>query len=625
MSDKKKYIKIKGANEHNLKNIDIEIPRDEFTVVTGLSGSGKSSLAFDTIYAEGQRRYMESLSSYARQFLGQMEKPQVESIEGLPPAISIDQKSTNRNPRSTVGTVTEIYDYMRLLYARAGVPHCPKCGKEIKKQSVDEIVDRILELPERTKFQILAPIVRGKKGRHEKVFESAKKSGYVRVIVDGNMYQLTEEITLDKNIKHNIEIVVDRLSIREGIEKRLTDSIENALKLGNGLMNLDVIGGETITFSQNFACTDCGISIDEIQPRSFSFNNPFGACPDCYGLGYKMEFDVDLMIPNQSLSINQGAIVVLGWQSANDKKSFTNAILQALCKKYKFDLDTPFEKYPKKIKDILIYGTNGESVPVHYTGQRGQGIYDIAFEGLIRNVERRYRETSAESTKAEYESYMRITPCSTCHGQRLKKESLAVTIGDKNIIDMTEMSVRDLRKFLDEVQLTTTQMAIGKEILKEIKGRLQFLIDVGLDYLSLSRATGTLSGGEAQRIRLATQIGSGLVGVAYIMDEPSIGLHQNDNEKLLKTLKHLRDLGNTLVVVEHDEDTMLAADYVVDIGPGAGEHGGEVVAKGTAKEIMKNKNSITGKYLSGKLRVPVPEKRRKPTGYLKVKEQRKTI
>ena len=619
MSDKKKYIKIKGANEHNLKNIDIEIPRDEFTVITGLSGSGKSSLAFDTIYAEGQRRYMESLSSYARQFLGQMEKPQVESIEGLPPAISIDQKSTNRNPRSTVGTVTEIYDYMRLLYARAGVPHCPKCGKEIKKQSVDEIVDRILELPERTKFQILAPIVRGKKGRHEKVFESAKKSGYVRVIVDGNMYQLTEEITLDKNIKHNIEIVVDRLSIREGIEKRLTDSIENALKLGNGLMNLDVIGGETITFSQNFACTDCGISIDEIQPRSFSFNNPFGACPDCYGLGYKMEFDVDLMIPNQSLSINQGAIVVLGWQSAKDKKSFTNAILQALCKKYKFDLDTPFEKYPKKIKDILIYGTNGESVPVHYTGQRGQGIYDIAFEGLIRNVERRYRETSAESTKAEYESYMRITPCSTCHGQRLKKESLAVTIGDKNIIDMTEMSVRDLRKFLDEVQLTTTQMAIGKEILKEIKGRLQFLIDVGLDYLSLSRATGTLSGGEAQRIRLATQIGSGLVGVAYIMDEPSIGLHQNDNEKLLKTLKHLRDLGNTLVVVEHDEDTMLAADYVVDIGPGAGEHGGEVVAKGTAKEIMKNKNSITGKYLSGKLRVPVPEKRRKPTGYLKVK------
>ena len=514
----------------------------------------------------------------------------------------------------------EYYTYSILpKYKCKCLSHCPKCGKEIKKQSVDEIVDRILELPERTKFQILAPIVRGKKGRHEKVFESAKKSGYVRVIVDGNMYQLTEEITLDKNIKHNIEIVVDRLSIREGIEKRLTDSIENALKLGNGLMNLDVIGGETITFSQNFACTDCGISIDEIQPRSFSFNNPFGACPDCYGLGYKMEFDVDLMIPNQSLSINQGAIVVLGWQSAKDKKSFTNAILQALCKKYKFDLDTPFEKYPKKIKDILIYGTNGESVPVHYTGQRGQGIYDIAFEGLIRNVERRYRETSAESTKAEYESYMRITPCSTCHGQRLKKESLAVTIGDKNIIDMTEMSVRDLRKFLDEVQLTTTQMAIGKEILKEIKGRLQFLIDVGLDYLSLSRATGTLSGGEAQRIRLATQIGSGLVGVAYIMDEPSIGLHQNDNEKLLKTLKHLRDLGNTLVVVEHDEDTMLAADYVVDIGPGAGEHGGEVVAKGTAKEIMKNKNSITGKYLSGKLRVPVPAKRRKPTGYLKVK------
>lgn len=618
----KKYIKIRGASEHNLKNIDIDIPRDEFTVITGLSGSGKSSLAFDTIYAEGQRRYMESLSSYARQFLGQMEKPQVESIEGLPPAISIDQKSTNRNPRSTVGTVTEIYDYMRLLYARAGVPHCPKCGKEIKKQSIDEIVDRVLALPERTKFQIHAPIVRGKKGRHEKVFESAKKSGYVRVIVDGNMYELTEEIKLDKNIKHNIEIVIDRLSIREGIEKRLTDSIENALKLGDGLMNLDVIGGETITFSQNFACTDCGISIDEIQPRSFSFNNPFGACPDCFGLGYKMEFDIDLMIPDKSLSINEGAIVVLGWQSANDGKSFTNAILQALCKRYGFDLDTPFEKYPKKIQDILIYGTKGEKVPVHYKGQRGIGTYDIAFEGLVRNVERRYRETSAESSKAEYETFMRITPCSTCHGQKLKAESLAVTIGDKNIIEMTEMSVRDLRAFLDDLKLTETQMAIGKEILKEIKGRLQFLIDVGLDYLSLSRATGTLSGGEAQRIRLATQIGSGLVGVAYIMDEPSIGLHQNDNEKLLKTLKHLKDLGNTLIVVEHDEDTMLAADYVVDIGPRAGEHGGEVIATGTAKQIMRCKKSITGQYLSGKLQVPVPETRRKPTGYIQVKGAR---
>lgn len=618
MAEKKKYIRIKGACEHNLKNIDIDIPRDEFTVITGLSGSGKSSLAFDTIYAEGQRRYMESLSSYARQFLGQMEKPQVESIEGLPPAISIDQKSTNRNPRSTVGTVTEIYDYMRLLYARAGIPHCPKCGKEIKKQTIDEMVDKVLELPERTKFQILAPIVRGKKGRHEKVFESAKKSGYVRVRVDGNMYELSEEIKLDKNIKHSIEIVIDRLSIREGIEKRLTDSIENALKLGNGLMEVDVIGGENVTFSQNFACPDCGISIDEIQPRSFSFNNPFGACPDCFGLGYKMEFDVDLMIPDKSLSINQGAIVVLGWQSANDPKSFTNAILQALCKRYDFDLDTPFEEYPKNIQDILINGTNGEKVPVHYKGQRGIGTYDIAFEGLIRNVERRYRETGAESSKAEYETYMRITPCGTCHGQRLKPESLAVTIGDKNIYEMTEMPVRDLRAFLDEVQLTSAQLAIGKEILKEIKGRLQFLIDVGLDYLSLSRATGTLSGGEAQRIRLATQIGSGLVGVAYIMDEPSIGLHQNDNEKLLATLKHLRDLGNTLIVVEHDEDTMLAADYVVDIGPGAGEHGGEVVAAGTAKEIMKNKDSITGKYLSGKLQVPVPETRRKPTGFIKV-------
>jgi excinuclease ABC subunit A len=619
MADKKKYIKIRGACEHNLKNIDIDIPRDEFTVITGLSGSGKSSLAFDTIYAEGQRRYMESLSSYARQFLGQMEKPQVESIEGLPPSISIDQKSTNRNPRSTVGTVTEIYDYMRLLYARAGVPHCPNCGKEIRKQSIDEIIDKVMSLPERTRFQVLAPIVRGKKGRHEKVFESAKKSGYVRVMVDGNMYELTEEIKLDKNIKHTIEVVIDRLSIREGIEKRLTDSVENALKLGNGLMNLDVVDGDTMTFSQNFACPDCGISIEEIQPRSFSFNNPFGACPDCFGLGYKMEFDVDLMIPDKSLSINEGAIVVLGWQSANDVKSFTNAILKALCKRYKFDLDTPFEKYPKKIQNILINGTNGECVPVHYKGQRGVGTYDIAFEGLVRNVERRYRETSAESTKAEYETYMRITPCATCHGQRLKAEALAVTIGDKNIYEMTEMSVRDLRKYLDELNLTDKQLAIGKEILKEIKGRLQFLIDVGLDYLCLSRATGTLSGGEAQRIRLATQIGSGLVGVAYIMDEPSIGLHQNDNEKLLGTLKHLRDLGNTLVVVEHDEDTMLAADYVVDIGPGAGEHGGEVIATGSAKQIMKCKKSITGQYLSGKIKIPVPEKRRKPTGFLKVK------
>ena len=618
MKDNKKYIHIKGANEHNLKNIDIDIPRDEFTVVTGLSGSGKSSLAFDTIYAEGQRRYMESLSSYARQFLGQMEKPQVESIEGLPPAISIDQKSTNKNPRSTVGTVTEIYDYMRLLYARAGIPHCPKCGREIKKQTVDEMVDRILMLEERTKFQILAPVVRGKKGRHEKVFESAKKSGYLRVRVDGNMYELTEEIKLEKNIKHSIEIIIDRLSIREGIEKRLTDSVENALKLGNGLMIVDVIGGEEMTFSQNFACPDCGISIDEVQPRSFSFNNPFGACPDCYGLGYKMEFDEDLIIPDKSLSINQGAIVVLGWQSANDGKSFSNAILQALALKYNFSLDTPFEDYPKEIHDILIYGTNGEKVVVRYKGQRGIGVYDIAFEGLIKNVERRYRETSAESTKAEYETFMRFTPCATCHGQRLKKESLAVTIGDKNIYEMTEMSVRDLRQYLDELQLTETQLKIGKEILKEIKGRLQFLVDVGLDYLSLSRATGTLSGGEAQRIRLATQIGSGLVGVAYIMDEPSIGLHQNDNDKLLATLKHLRDLGNTLIVVEHDEDTMRAADYVVDIGPGAGEHGGQVIATGTAEDLMKNPNSITGKYLSGEIKIPVPKTRRKPKGFLKV-------
>lgn len=616
--DNKKYIKIRGAAEHNLKNIDIDIPRDEFVVLTGLSGSGKSSLAFDTIYAEGQRRYMESLSSYARQFLGQMEKPQVESLEGLPPAISIDQKSTNRNPRSTVGTVTEIYDYLRLLFARAGIPHCPKCGREIKKQTVDEMVDKIMALPERTKIQVLAPVVRGRKGRHEKVLEGAKRSGYVRVRVDGNMYELTEDITLDKNIKHNIEIVVDRLAIREGMEKRLNDSIDNALKLADGLMIIDVIDGEPMTFSQHFSCPDCGISIDEIQPRSFSFNNPFGACPDCYGLGYKMEFDEDLMIPDKSLSINQGAIVVLGWQSANDGKSFANAILKALGKKYNFDLDTPFEDYPQEIHDILIYGTNGVSVPVHYRGQRGEGVYDIAFEGLIRNVERRYRETSAESTKAEYETYMRITPCKNCGGQRLKKESLAVTIADKNIYEMTEMPVRDLREFLENVELSEMQHKIGDEILKEIKGRLKFLVDVGLDYLSLSRATGTLSGGEAQRIRLATQIGSGLVGVAYILDEPSIGLHQNDNDKLLATLKHLRDLGNSLIVVEHDEDTMRAADFIVDIGPGAGAHGGEVIATGTAEDIMKNPNSITGKYLSGEIKIPAPKTRRKPTGWLKI-------
>ena len=616
--DNKKYIKIRGAAEHNLKNIDIDIPRDEFVVLTGLSGSGKSSLAFDTIYAEGQRRYMESLSSYARQFLGQMEKPQVESLEGLPPAISIDQKSTNRNPRSTVGTVTEIYDYLRLLFARAGIPHCPKCGREIKKQTVDEMVDKIMALPERTKIQVLAPVVRGRKGRHEKVLEGAKRSGYVRVRVDGNMYELTEDITLDKNIKHNIEIVVDRLAIREGMEKRLNDSIDNALKLADGLMIIDVIDGEPMTFSQHFSCPDCGISIDEIQPRSFSFNNPFGACPDCYGLGYKMEFDEDLMIPDKSLSINQGAIVVLGWQSANDGKSFANAILKALGKKYNFDLDTPFEDYPQEIHDILIHGTNGVSVPVHYRGQRGEGVYDIAFEGLIRNVERRYRETSAESTKAEYGTYMRITPCKTCGGQRLKKESLAVTIADKNIYEMTEMPVRDLREFLENVELSEMQHKIGDEILKEIKGRLKFLVDVGLDYLSLSRATGTLSGGEAQRIRLATQIGSGLVGVAYILDEPSIGLHQNDNDKLLATLKHLRDLGNSLIVVEHDEDTMRAADFIVDIGPGAGAHGGEVIATGTAEDIMKNPNSITGKYLSGEIKIPVPKTRRKPTGWLKI-------
>ena len=617
-TDTRQYIKIRGANEHNLKNIDVDIPRNELVVLTGLSGSGKSSLAFDTIYAEGQRRYMESLSSYARQFLGQMEKPNVESIEGLSPAISIDQKSTNRNPRSTVGTVTEVYDYFRLLYARIGIPHCPKCGKEIKKQTVDQMVDQIMELPEGTKIQLLAPVVRGRKGRHEKLFERAKKSGYVRVRVDGNMYELTEEIPLDKNIKHNIEIVVDRLVVKPGIEKRLTDSVENVLNLAEGLLTVDVIGGEPINFSQSFSCPDCGISIEEIEPRSFSFNNPFGACPECYGLGYKMEFDIDLMIPDPSLSISQGAITVMGWQSCTDKGSFTRAILEALCKEYQFSLDTPFEEYPKEIKDILIHGTNGKEVKVHYVGQRGEGFYDVAFEGLIKNVERRYRETSSETMKAEYETFMRITPCHACGGQRLKKSALAVTVGDKNIAEVTALSIEKLQEFLNGLELTKTQELIGGQILKEIKARIGFLMDVGLDYLTLARATGSLSGGEAQRIRLATQIGSGLVGVAYILDEPSIGLHQRDNDKLLKTLKHLRDLGNTLIVVEHDEDTMLEADYILDIGPEAGEHGGEVVAVGTAKEIMKNKRSITGAYLSGRIKIPVPEVRKKPTGWLKV-------
>ena len=617
-TDTRQYIKIRGANEHNLKNIDVDIPRNELVVLTGLSGSGKSSLAFDTIYAEGQRRYMESLSSYARQFLGQMEKPNVESIEGLSPAISIDQKSTNRNPRSTVGTVTEVYDYFRLLYARIGIPHCPKCGKEIKKQTVDQMVDQIMELPEGTKIQLLAPVVRGRKGRHEKLFERAKKSGYVRVRVDGNMYELTEEIPLDKNIKHNIEIVVDRLVVKPGIEKRLTDSVENVLNLAEGLLTVDVIGGEPINFSQSFSCPDCGISIEEIEPRSFSFNNPFGACPECYGLGYKMEFDIDLMIPDPSLSISQGAITVMGWQSCTDKGSFTRAILEALCKEYHFSLDTPFEEYPKEIKDILIHGTNGKEVKVHYVGQRGEGFYDVAFEGLIKNVERRYRETSSETMKAEYETFMRITPCHACGGQRLKKSALAVTVGDKNIAEVTALSIEKLQELLNGLELTKTQELIGGQILKEIKARIGFLMDVGLDYLTLARATGSLSGGEAQRIRLATQIGSGLVGVAYILDEPSIGLHQRDNDKLLKTLKHLRDLGNTLIVVEHDEDTMLEADYIVDIGPEAGEHGGEVVAVGTAKEIMKNKRSITGAYLSGRIKIPVPEVRKKPTGWLKV-------
>ena len=616
--DARQYIKIRGANENNLKNIDVDIPRNELVVLTGLSGSGKSSLAFDTIYAEGQRRYMESLSSYARQFLGQMEKPDVESIEGLSPAISIDQKSTNHNPRSTVGTVTEIYDYFRLLYARVGIPHCPKCGREIAKQSVDQMVDQIMALPERTKIQLLAPVVRGRKGTHAKLFERAKKSGYVRVRVDGNMYELSEEITLDKNIKHNIEIIVDRLVVKPGIEKRLTDSVENVLELAEGLLVVDVIDGEPLNFSQSFSCPVCEISIDEIEPRSFSFNNPFGACPECFGLGYKMEFSEELMIPDPSLSINQGAIAVLGWQSCTDRNSFTRAILDALCKEYHFDLDTPFEDYPKEIHDILIYGTDGKEVKVYYKGQRGEGIYPVAFEGLIKNVERRYRETGSQTMKAEYETFMNITPCSACKGQRLKPGALAVTVGDKNISEVTTLSIERLQKFLDELQLTETQQLIGNQILKEIKARIRFLMDVGLDYLTLARATGTLSGGEAQRIRLATQIGSGLVGVAYILDEPSIGLHQRDNDKLLATLKHLRDLGNSLIVVEHDEDTMLAADYIVDIGPGAGEHGGQVVAVGNAQEIMKNPNSVTGAYLSGKIRIPVPTERKKPTGYLKV-------
>lgn len=616
--DARKYIKIRGANENNLKNIDLDIPRNELVVLTGLSGSGKSSLAFDTIYAEGQRRYMESLSSYARQFLGQMEKPNVESIEGLSPAISIDQKSTNHNPRSTVGTVTEIYDYFRLLYARVGIPHCPKCGREIKKQTVDQMVDQVMALPEGTKIQLLAPVVRGRKGTHTKLFERAKKSGYVRVRVDGNLYELSEEIQLDKNIKHTIEIIVDRLIVKPGIEKRLTDSVESVLHLAEGLLVVDVIGGRPLNFSQSFSCPDCGISIEEIEPRSFSFNNPFGACPDCYGLGYKMEFAEELMIPDPSLSIREGAITVLGWQSCADKSSFTRAILDALCKEYQFDLDTPFEKYPKKIHDVLIYGTNGKSVKVYYKGQRGEGVYDVVFEGLIKNVERRYRETGSEAMKAEYETFMNITPCSACGGQRLKPGALAVTVGGKNIAEVTALSIEKLQQFLSGLELTDTQKMIGSQILKEIKARTQFLMDVGLEYLTLSRAAGSLSGGEAQRIRLATQIGSGLVGVAYILDEPSIGLHQRDNDKLLATLKHLRDLGNTLIVVEHDEDTMLAADCIVDIGPGAGEHGGEVIAVGTAKEIMKNEKSVTGAYLSGKIKIPVPKERKKPIGFLKI-------
>lgn len=613
----KEYIKIRGANENNLKNISLDIPRGKLVILTGLSGSGKSSLAFDTIYAEGQRRYMESLSSYARMFLGQMEKPDVESIEGLSPAISIDQKSTNRNPRSTVGTVTEIYDYLRLLYARVGTIHCPKCGKEIEKQSIDQMVDRILELKEGTKFQVLAPIVKGKKGRHEKVLAQAKKSGYVRVVIDGNAYELSEDIELDKNIKHSIEIVIDRLVIREGIQKRLTESLENALHLADGYALIDVIGGESINFSQNFACPDCGISIEEPEPRTFSFNNPFGACPDCVGLGYTMEFSEDLIIPDKSLSINQGAITVMGWQSSSDKKSFSNALLRALCDRFNFDLDTPFEDYPEEIKNIILYGTDVE-VNVEYTGQRGHGVYPIAFEGLIKNVEKRYRETFSETAKAEYEQYMRILPCKTCKGKRLKKEALAVTVGDKNIFDATDTSIANFNMFMEELKLSPTKQAIGMQIIKEIRNRVNFLIDVGLDYLSLSRNTGTLSGGEAQRIRLATQIGSGLVGVCYILDEPSIGLHQRDNDKLLGTLKHLRDLGNSVIVVEHDEDTMFEADHIVDIGPGAGSHGGEVVAQGDVKAIMKCKKSITGQYLSKKIVIPVPKERRKPTGTLRV-------
>ncbi|MCI9004953.1 MAG: excinuclease ABC subunit UvrA [Lachnospiraceae bacterium] len=615
----KQYIRIRGANEHNLKNLDVDIPRNEFIVLTGLSGSGKSSLAFDTIYAEGQRRYMESLSSYARQFLGQMEKPDVEKIEGLSPAISIDQKSTNRNPRSTVGTVTEIYDYFRLLYARIGIPHCPVCGKEIKKQSVDQMVDQILALPEGTRIQLLAPVVRGRKGMHQKLFEQAKRSGYVRVQVDGNIYDLTEQIPLDKNIKHNIEIVVDRLVVKPGIEKRLTDSVETVLGLAEGLLMVDIVGGEPINFSQSFSCPDCGVSIDEIEPRSFSFNNPFGACPDCFGLGYKMEFDEDLMIPDKSLSIADGAIQVTGWQSSTDKGSFTNAILTALAEEYQFRLDTPFQELPKEVQQILLHGTGGKEVKVHYKGQRGEGVYDVAFEGLIQNVQRRYRETGSDTMKQEYESFMRVTPCKTCKGQRLKREALAVTVSGKNIHEVTDLSIRRLHEFLGDLELTEQQKMIGAQVLKEIRARVGFLVDVGLDYLTLARATGTLSGGEAQRIRLATQIGSGLVGVAYILDEPSIGLHQRDNDKLLHTLKSLKNLGNTLIVVEHDEDTMLAADHIVDIGPGAGEHGGRLVAQGMAKEIMKCKESITGAYLSGKVKIPVPGSRRKPTGYLEIK------
>jgi excinuclease ABC subunit A len=617
--NKKQFIRIRGANENNLKNLSVDIPRDKFVVLTGLSGSGKSSLAFDTIYAEGQRRYMESLSSYARQFLGQMEKPDVESIEGLPPAISIDQKSTNRNPRSTVGTVTEIYDYFRLLYARVGIPHCPKCGKVIAKQTVDQMVDQIMELAERTRIQLLAPVVRGRKGTHAKLLDQARRSGYVRAEIDGNVYELSEEITLDKNIKHTIAIIVDRLIVKPGIEKRLTDSLETVLNLADGLAVVDTMDGNYMNFSQSFSCPDCGVSIDEIEPRSFSFNNPFGACPECLGLGYKMEFDPDLMIPDKSLSISEGAIVVMGWQSCTDKSSFTNAILNALCREYGFDLDTPFKDYPKKIQDIILYGTGGHSVKVYYKGQRGEGVYDVAFPGLIRNVEQRYKETGSESMKQEYESFMQITPCKACKGQRLKKESLAVTVADKNIYEITNMSIDKLKRFLAEMQLSPQQQLIGKQILKEIRARVGFLADVGLEYLSLARATGTLSGGEAQRIRLATQIGSGLVGVAYILDEPSIGLHQRDNDKLLGALMHLRDLGNSLIVVEHDEDTMRAADCIVDIGPGAGEHGGQLVGMGTAEELMQNPKSITGAYLSGKLKIPVPEVRKEPTGYLTIK------